>query len=350
MNRLLKPCLVLTLICAAAAGGRGQTSPTVFINEIHYDNTGTDAGEFIEIAGPAGTNLARLFDRPLQRCTAASLRTTPTYSRARSPINRTASARSASRIRPTASRTARRMAWRLVFQGTTVIQFLSYEGTFTATTGPASGLTSTDIGVTETRNRAGRSVAAAHGDGNHLRRFHLERACRPVAGRGERRPVLHRHFGSNDRYRRRQRDRGQQRNGRRHLHRHRVGLAFGRHVRHRDRRRDRDRSRDGRRRRLRGPLRERAADSVGQRHLLLHSHGQRRSDIRTDRAVLGDAQQRQRRNRHRQPGSREPSRTTMRRRRWCPPSSSVRCTAAGATRARHSHTTSSSSSTAARPA
>ena len=30
----------------------------VFINEIHYDNTGTDAGEAIEIAGPAGTNLA----------------------------------------------------------------------------------------------------------------------------------------------------------------------------------------------------------------------------------------------------------------------------------------------------
>src|SRR5690606_1016541 len=30
---------------------------TVFINEIHYDNTSTDAGEAIEIAGPAGTDL-----------------------------------------------------------------------------------------------------------------------------------------------------------------------------------------------------------------------------------------------------------------------------------------------------
>ena len=30
----------------------------VFINEIHYDNSGTDAGEAIEVAGPAGTNLA----------------------------------------------------------------------------------------------------------------------------------------------------------------------------------------------------------------------------------------------------------------------------------------------------
>ena len=31
---------------------------SVFVNEIHYDNTGTDTGEAIEIAGPAGTNLA----------------------------------------------------------------------------------------------------------------------------------------------------------------------------------------------------------------------------------------------------------------------------------------------------
>jgi len=29
----------------------------VFINELHYDNTGTDTGEFIEVAGPAGTDL-----------------------------------------------------------------------------------------------------------------------------------------------------------------------------------------------------------------------------------------------------------------------------------------------------
>lgn len=31
---------------------------TVFINEFHYDNTGTDTNEFIEIAGLAGTDLS----------------------------------------------------------------------------------------------------------------------------------------------------------------------------------------------------------------------------------------------------------------------------------------------------
>ena len=29
----------------------------IFINEFHYDNAGSDTGEFIEIAGPAGTDL-----------------------------------------------------------------------------------------------------------------------------------------------------------------------------------------------------------------------------------------------------------------------------------------------------
>ena len=34
--------------------------------------------------------------------------------------------------------------------GDTLVQFLSYEGSFTAVGGPANGVASTDIGVTET--------------------------------------------------------------------------------------------------------------------------------------------------------------------------------------------------------
>jgi hypothetical protein len=33
------------------------TTSVVFINEIHYDNAGTDVGEGVEIAGTAGTDL-----------------------------------------------------------------------------------------------------------------------------------------------------------------------------------------------------------------------------------------------------------------------------------------------------
>jgi hypothetical protein len=35
----------------------GALSAQVFINEIHYDNSGADSGEAVEIAGPAGTDL-----------------------------------------------------------------------------------------------------------------------------------------------------------------------------------------------------------------------------------------------------------------------------------------------------
>lgn len=34
----------------------GTTGARVWINEIHYDNAGTDANEFIEVAGTAGTD------------------------------------------------------------------------------------------------------------------------------------------------------------------------------------------------------------------------------------------------------------------------------------------------------
>lgn len=53
---------VFTILPATSAGGAPPTLPgdssTVFINEIHYDNTGGDTGEFIEIAGPVGTAMS----------------------------------------------------------------------------------------------------------------------------------------------------------------------------------------------------------------------------------------------------------------------------------------------------
>src|SRR5262249_37211206 len=60
----------------------------------------------------------------------------------------------------------------------TVIQFLSYEGTFTATNGPAAGMTSTDIGVSEPGSTpAGQSLQLT-GTGTHYSDFtwHAEQA------------------------------------------------------------------------------------------------------------------------------------------------------------------------------
>ena len=45
---------MLAALLTMASTAQGQS---VFINEIHYDNVGTDSGEAVEIAGPAGTDI-----------------------------------------------------------------------------------------------------------------------------------------------------------------------------------------------------------------------------------------------------------------------------------------------------
>ena len=60
-RRAQATALVAALVTAAAAFAApvmAQVSTPVFVNEIHYDNTGTDANEAIEVAGPAGTDLS----------------------------------------------------------------------------------------------------------------------------------------------------------------------------------------------------------------------------------------------------------------------------------------------------
>jgi hypothetical protein len=57
-NRLLSLAVCLAMAISFLPVSRVLAAPTtVFINEIHYDNTGTDSGEAIEVAGPAGTDL-----------------------------------------------------------------------------------------------------------------------------------------------------------------------------------------------------------------------------------------------------------------------------------------------------
>ena len=48
----------LLALVASPAAAVAPPDGQVFVNELHYDNAGTDAGEAIEVAGPAGTDLA----------------------------------------------------------------------------------------------------------------------------------------------------------------------------------------------------------------------------------------------------------------------------------------------------
>ena len=123
---------------AAATPVRALTS--VFINEIHYDNTGTDAGEAIEIAGPAGAGPDRLVDRPLQRRGGAVYDTDALSDVI--PDQQDGFGTVVLSI-PGQRHSERVTGWHGPGRpGHDVVQFLSYEGTFTAVGGPANGMLS----------------------------------------------------------------------------------------------------------------------------------------------------------------------------------------------------------------
>ena len=87
--------LASVLVALPATSASAATS--VFINEIHYDNDGADDDEFVEIAGPAGTDLCGLDRGALQRQRRrSSMFTTPLSWPVRFPTRTRASALSAS--------------------------------------------------------------------------------------------------------------------------------------------------------------------------------------------------------------------------------------------------------------
>ncbi len=126
----------------------GATPPSLWINEIHYDNEGTDVGEFIEVAGTAGIDLSNYQLILYNGANGQSYNTldlsgiVPDESNGFGAVAFTYPSNGIQNGSPDGIA--------LVQGGNIVIQFLSYEGTFTATNGPANGMMSTDVGVEET--------------------------------------------------------------------------------------------------------------------------------------------------------------------------------------------------------
>lgn len=121
--------------------------PAVRVSEIHYDNTGTDAGERIEISGPAGTDLTG-WSVVLYNGTGGAVYNTLVLSGA---IPATCDSRGVVVLAYPSNgiQNGSPDGVALIDAGATVVEFLSYEGTFTAVGGPANGLVSADIGVAQ---------------------------------------------------------------------------------------------------------------------------------------------------------------------------------------------------------
>ena len=140
----------------------------VFINEIHYDNTGTDAGEAVEIAGPAGTDLST-YSIELYNGTGGVIYDTDVLS-GLIPNQQNGFGTVSLSYPVNGIQNGAPDGVALVKSGV-VIQFLSYEGSFTATNGTASGMTSTDIGVSELGTEAVGNSLQLQGTGNVYTNF-----------------------------------------------------------------------------------------------------------------------------------------------------------------------------------
>lgn len=122
--------------------------PSVRISEIHYDNAGTDAGEAIEISGPAGTDLAG-WSVVLYNGNGGAVYNTRVIA-APAVLQNQCNGRGTFVLNYPVDgiQNGSPDAIALVNNGV-LVEFLSYEGTQTGVGGAAAGVLSTDIGVAE---------------------------------------------------------------------------------------------------------------------------------------------------------------------------------------------------------
>ncbi|MGY1796097.1 ExeM/NucH family extracellular endonuclease [Geodermatophilus sp. SYSU D00525] len=125
------------------AASAAPTTP--FISEIHYDNAGDDTGEFVEVQIPAGATSAGLAvvlyngnDGKVYDTDALPAVTAPAGAPAVAVIDY-----------PRDGLQNGAPDGIALVRGDELVEFISYEGVLTAADGPAAGVTSTNIGVSE---------------------------------------------------------------------------------------------------------------------------------------------------------------------------------------------------------
>ncbi|PKB14611.1 hypothetical protein B0I00_2209 [Novosphingobium kunmingense] len=117
----------------------------VFVNEINYDPVGTDANEFIELAGLAGTDLTG-WKLVLYNGNGGGVYGTLNLS---GTLADAGSGFGFVKVLAPALQNGAPDGIALVDSIGRVVQFLSYEGAMTATSGVAASMTSTDIGIAQ---------------------------------------------------------------------------------------------------------------------------------------------------------------------------------------------------------
>ncbi len=145
MKRSLPRLLTsFALLCGAPVAAQ-----SVFINEIHYDNEGTDVEEGVEVAGPAGTDLSG-YDLVFYNGTTGALVSSAHTLALSGTLANAGSGWGFAWFPKSGIENGSPDGVALLRRATSeVVQFLSWEGPMTATAGVAAGRTSTNLPVSE---------------------------------------------------------------------------------------------------------------------------------------------------------------------------------------------------------
>lgn len=168
--RLLTPLSLGCLLALAA----GSVQADVFINELHYDDStpAGDVGEAIEVVATGGEDLStyRLYLYNGSTPSAATV-----YANNAVPAGTAAGCGKASIATVTyptnGLQNGANDGIALVDASGKVVQFISYEGTITASGGPAAGLTSQNIPVSESNSTAPGTSLQLTGSGSQYTHF-----------------------------------------------------------------------------------------------------------------------------------------------------------------------------------
>ena len=136
-------CLLTILLCSTTSLCHAAL---IFINEIHYDNSGTDRNEFVEVAGSAGINLSG-WTLEFYNGGNGTLYKTVNFADIALVDQSNGFGFAAISVAGIQNGAADGIA--LIDSNNTLVQFLSYEGKLRAKNGTAKNLLSQDIMISE---------------------------------------------------------------------------------------------------------------------------------------------------------------------------------------------------------
>ena len=155
------------LLCVLFISPVQATSINVFINELHYDNSGSDTAEGVEIAGPAGWGLdgwQLVFYNGMTQSPYKTESLSGNFADLSNGFGVLA-------FEIAGIQNGAPDGLALVTPEKLIAQFISYEGVINAVSGPAEGLISSDIGISESPGTAAGQSLYLAGSGSEFGDF-----------------------------------------------------------------------------------------------------------------------------------------------------------------------------------